>query len=95
MRRPRVPFMSKSDDAILEFLLNNPNDPIRATPAVIGANIDYARSTINGRMPKLLAAGLVEYYDEDGGIYEITQLGERYLSGDLDAEEIEDLDPDA
>lgn len=86
--------MSKSDDAILEFLLNDPNDPIRATPAVIEANIEYARSTINGRMPKLLSAGLVEYYNEDRGIYQISELGERYLNGDLDAEEVEDLDPD-
>jgi predicted transcriptional regulator len=95
MRRPRVPFMSKSDDAILEFLLNDPNDRIRVTPAVIAANIDYARSTINGRLPKLLSAGLIEYYDQDIGIYEITDLGERYLSGDLAAEEIEDLDTDS
>ncbi|MFC4408584.1 hypothetical protein [Haloarchaeobius iranensis] len=34
--------------------------------------------------------GLVEYYDEEAGIYQLSQRGRNYLSGDLDAEELED-----
>jgi len=90
MRRPRVEWMTRADDTILEFLLNEGNRPIRATPAVIQANIEYQISHVRNRIRKLHDAGLVEYYNEDSGIYQITDLGSAYLAGELNAGELED-----
>ncbi|QCJ47221.1 ArsR family transcriptional regulator [Haloprofundus sp. MHR1] len=89
MRRPRVEWMTRTDDAILEFLLNEGNRPLNASPRMIESNIEFAISTIRGRLAKLLEAGLVEYYDEGRGIYRISQKGRAYLAGELDAEDLE------
>ena len=81
--------MTRADDAILEFLLNEGNRQIRASPAVIEANIDYKISHIRNRIRQLHKAGLVEYHDESRGIYELTAKGRAYLAGDLDADDLE------
>ena len=81
--------MTRADDAILEFLLNEGNRPINANPAVVQANINYQISHVRNRLRELHSAGLVEYYDEDRGIYRITEKGRDYLSGDLNAEDLE------
>mgnify|MGYP006295367277 FL=1 len=82
--------MTRADDTILEFLLNDGNEPLNASPTFVEANIDYKISHIRGRMRMLHEAGLVEYYDKDRGISRITDLGRAYLSGELDASELED-----
>ena len=84
--------MTRADDTILEFLLNEGNRPLSATPAVVEANTDYKISHIRNRMRKLHEAGLVEYYDENSGIYRITDRGRAYLAGELDADDLEDVD---
>jgi len=89
MRRPRVEWMTRADDAILEFLLNEGNRPINATPAVVQANVNYQISHVRNRLRELHSAGLVEYYDEDRGIYRITESGKAYLAGDLKASDLE------
>ena len=90
MRRPRVEWMTRADDTILEFLLNDGNESLNASPTFVEANVDYKISHIRNRMRKLYEAGLIEYYDEDRGLYRITDLGRDYLSGDLDASDLED-----
>jgi predicted transcriptional regulator len=90
MRRPRVEWMTRADDAILEFLLNDPNEGLIATPAFIEMNIEFGVSTCRTRIRKLYDAGLVEYNDEDRGSYKITPLGEKYLNGEIDADELEE-----
>ncbi|WP_049908356.1 phage repressor protein [Halorubrum distributum] len=91
MRRPRVEWMTRADDTILEFLLNDGNKPLNASPTFVEANIDYKISHIRSRMRKLHESGLIEYYDEDRGLYRITDRGRDYLSGELDAEDLEDI----
>lgn len=88
--------MTRADDAILEFLLNDGNDDLVATPAVIEMNIEFGISTVRGRIRTLYDADLVEYYDESRGAYQISEKGKKYLSGELDASELEgaDLDDD-
>lgn len=76
--------MTRADDAILEFLLNEGNKPIISTPAVIEANIDYQISHVRTRLRELENADLVEYYDEDRGLYQITDRGRAYLAGELE-----------
>lgn len=83
--------MTAADDRILEFLLNDPNEPIIATPAVVEMNVDYAIAHVRNRLGELLDAGLVEYYDKDRGAYQITERGRAYLKGELDAEDLEGL----
>jgi predicted transcriptional regulator len=55
------------------------------SPAVIALNIDKSRSEVNRRLSELVGIGLVERVKR--GYYEITDAGERYLSGDLDPDE--------
>ncbi|MDS0295355.1 MarR family transcriptional regulator [Halogeometricum luteum] len=89
MRRPHVDWMTRADDAILEFLQNEGNRRLVATPGVIEANIGYTLSTVNQRLKKLKTAGLVEYHDEERGLYEISEHGKAYLSGTVDANELD------
>lgn len=81
--------MTNADDRILEFLQNDPNREIVATPRVIAENIDFNRGYVTQRLSKLLDQSLVEYHDEDSGIYKITDRGRAYLAGSLEAGELE------
>lgn len=90
MRRPRVSWMTAADDRILEFLLNEGNEPLVATPAMVEMNIDYKIAHIRNRLRELQLAGLVEYFDEDRGAYQISERGRSYLAGELDAEDLEE-----
>jgi DNA-binding transcriptional ArsR family regulator len=87
MRRPVVSWMTKSDDAILELL---GEAGIAIPPTAIAFNIEnISRPTVDRRLPKLEEAGLVKRYEEPQGYTEITEQGRQYLSGDLDASELE------
>lgn len=82
--------MTNADDHILEFLLNEGNQEIVATPRVIAENIDFNAGYVRQRMRELLEKDLVEYYDEDAGFYQITDQGRAYLEGELSADDLED-----
>jgi len=89
MRRPRVDWMTRADDAILEFLLNEGNRPIVANPVTVEANIEYKISHVRRRLRALQQGGLVEYYDESRGLYQISDLGRCYLAGEIKADDLE------
>jgi len=78
--------MTQADDYILEMLEDT---GIVLSPQVIAYNIDYSRNYINDRMSYLREAGLVDRVDE--GLYQITDRGKKYLSGELDADDLESL----
>ena len=79
--------MTRSDDAILE-LLNEAG--IAIPPTAIAFNIDnVSRPTVDRRLPKLESAGLIKRYEEPRGYTEISENGRRYLSGDVDASDLE------
>lgn len=84
--RPRVEWMNQTDDRILELL--DESDLI-LSPAVISVNLEYNRSWISRRISKLVDVGLVEAVNE--GYYKITDRGRAYLSGELDADDLEDI----
>lgn len=84
--------MTNADDHILEFLRNEGNREIVATPRVIAENIDFNPGYVRQRMSQLLDENLVEYYDEDAGMYQITGRGRAYLQGELDADDLEPTD---
>ena len=83
--RPRVEWMTRADDYILEFLQEK---DILATPRVISVNIDYSHQYVNERMKPLREHDLIE--TEGDGIYRIADKGRVYLAGDLDAADLED-----
>ena len=89
--RPDVPWMSKVDDLVLEWLDNH---DIAAPPKVIHANLDtpVSYSQVNRRLWKLRENGLVEQDPERNDYYAITVQGRRYLhASDATAEEFPDL----
>lgn len=83
--------MSGSDRYILEFLWNDGNELV-ATPRIISANIDYKHNTVRTRVGTLRRVGLLEYFDKDDGIYQLTDLGRRLLNDELTDEELEELE---
>lgn len=83
--------MTRADDMILEFLRNEGNRRLNATPSHIELNVDYGDSTVRQRIRVLYKADLVEYYDKDRGAYRITQKGCDYLDGKLDADDLESI----
>ncbi len=91
MRRRRASWMTGSDDKILELLeesgvaLNKKG--LEVNFELEDEGISY--STIKRRLPMLEESGLVEQVREKGSYYRITQKGQQYLAGDLDASELE------
>lgn len=76
--------MTQADERVLEFLNEK---EIVASPSVIAANIDYTSEYISRRCTKLQDAGLLQRVDATN--YRITGLGERFLNGEVKADEIE------
>lgn len=58
------------------------------SPAVISINIDKSRSEVNRRLSTLVEYGLVARVQR--GYYEITETGQQYLAGELDASTLSD-----
>ncbi|MEY7848470.1 ArsR family transcriptional regulator [Natrarchaeobius sp. A-rgal3] len=64
----------------------------------IAANIETSSGHVRRRVRTLAAADLLERTDDTAGYYRITDLGRRYLRGELTEDERETLreyDPDA
>lgn len=78
-------WMMGVDDRILEFLRENGH----STPTKMAEDgrIKYTRTYINVRCKKLAEYGLVLHLGN--GVYQITEEGEAYLDGELDASELE------
>lgn len=80
--------MNQSDDRILELL---DESGLVLSPAVISINLEYTRQWVSERLVLLLQAGLVE--KTEPSYYSISELGERYLEGNISREFLEDRDP--
>jgi predicted transcriptional regulator len=85
--RPRVDWMTRADDYILELLRDA---GIATNPSTIGFNVNYDRRYVSERCRKLAENGLLERVDEAKAMYRITEKGRKYLAGELDAEDLED-----
>ncbi len=90
--RPRLAsWMTPVDRDILELLQNEPGvRELVLTPRLIAENTDWGRDTVREHLLVLRDQGLVEYYDESAGIYQLSDRGRSYLGGDLDVDELED-----
>jgi len=82
--RPRVEWMNQTDDRVLELLAES---DLILSPSVIAKNLEYTRNWVSRRLGKLEEAELVKQVDS--GYYRITDRGRGYLSGELDASELE------
>jgi len=69
------------DDRILEALATG----LVLSPSVIAFNIDKSRSEVNRRLSELVNHGYV--YRIKRGYYEIAELGEQYLAGDVNLDD--------
>lgn len=76
--------MTQGDERILEFLYEK---DIIASPAVIAANIDYTNEYISRRCTQLADAGLIQRVDPTN--YKMTDVGVKFLEGELDPESLE------
>ena len=89
--RPRVSWMTGNDDTILEFLHEK---QVALSPTGLHINLDregydISYSTVKRRLGHLEDVNLVDKLERKGGYYILTEKGQRYLSGDLSAGELE------
>ncbi|MCU4741164.1 winged helix-turn-helix domain-containing protein [Natronoglomus mannanivorans] len=83
MRKPGDWMQNPTDERILEVLSTG----LELGPTTIARNIGRHRTGVNRRLSTLVDYGLVKRIDE--GYYEITDLGEAYLEGEIDATELD------
>lgn len=94
--------MNEVDDAILEFLqeLDVDGRPVALKPGAVHYNLvtefgmlNKSLSTFSRRMAKLEEVGLLEKTEDSrGSPYKITDKGRSYLSGELEADDLEPTD---
>jgi len=82
--------MTPMDRDILERLRNEGNDELVLTPALVSENLDWSRNAVRKHMLELRDRGLLEYYDEDRSIYQLSDRGRAWLAGDLPTDDLED-----
>lgn len=91
-KRPYVPWMTRNDEDLLEYLAEHETS-VSPMTAPAEEELDLEGSvifTLFRRLPLLFAAGLVE--ETEAGHYALAEKGRRYLSGDLSAEELDTPD---
>lgn len=79
-------WMTIADERILEYLSTSEI----STPKKMAdsGDVRFSRQYIGERCRKLTDYGMVQHLGN--GVYRITKEGERYLTGDLDAESLND-----
>ncbi|PCR92573.1 hypothetical protein CP557_02275 [Natrinema ejinorense] len=83
--------MTPADRDILELLENEGADrELVLTPGLIAENTDWSRSTVRSHLMELRDHGLVEYYDEDRSIHQLTNRGRDYLRGEISPDHLEE-----
>lgn len=88
--RKHAGWMAQPDDRILEFLCNHGElrtRSLRRGLADSGGNLTYPKAYVDRRCEALAKYGLLAY-ERGSRRYEITELGEQYLAGTLDASEL-------
>jgi len=83
--------MKPADSYILEFLSScrYKGEPARIKPASIALNIPYSANWVGQRCRALAKRGLLNAAD---GSYWIAELGEEFVAGGLDVDDLLELD---
>lgn len=83
-----VDWMIPSDNYILEYF----SKAGKQTPNTVGMNIPYSYETASKRCPVLADHGLLNRIEDKRGAYELSELGQRYLDGELSPEDLRETD---
>lgn len=83
-----VEWMQPSDNYILEWF----SRAGKQTPHTVGLNIAYSYETASHRCPTLADHGLLDRVEDERGVYELSELGQRYLDGELSPEDLREDD---
>jgi DNA-binding IclR family transcriptional regulator len=75
--------MTPTDDLILQTLADS---ELVLSPAVIAYNLEISREHVNRRLTAFVERELVSRPDR--GYYEISELGQAYLAGEVDPDDI-------
>ena len=95
--RPRIPWLTRVDIITLEYLDGHEQSDFEQSPSLIATNIGKSAGHVRRRLRVLAASELIERTNDTAGYYAITNLGQRYLRGELTKTEITSLqqfDPD-
>jgi predicted transcriptional regulator len=90
--RPLPEWMTRSDIAILRFLAGHEIGPFEVPPLAIARNTGTSESHTRARVRDLHRSGLIDRVEGVRGYYQITDLGERFVSNDLSDDERQQLD---
>lgn len=91
MATPRLAdWMTPVDRDILERLWNERNRELQLTPSMIAENVDWGHQAVREHVLTLHEHDLIEYADEDRGVYKLSDRGRKWLGGELPTEELED-----
>jgi len=87
----KVDWMKAADQSILQLL--SPPKALELTAGNIARNTGLSRGYTSERLQVLVEHELIEVEDEEGSypFYSITDRGRAYLSGELDADDLEDI----
>lgn len=87
--RQRAGWMNTATDPVLELLRDS---GLSLPPGAIHYNIsrqmDVSRASVTRAIRELQDHGLIEKAPDSKTYYEITELGKRYLDGELDASDL-------
>lgn len=81
-----VDWMIPSDNYILRYF----ERAGKQTPNTVGMNIPYSYETASKRCPVLADHGLLDRVPGKRGAYELSELGRRYLDGELSPEDLQE-----
>jgi hypothetical protein len=87
---PLASWFHPADRALLRFYGGHLDGKFECPPSPAGRNVDISDVHARERVRVLSAAGLLEQTQTS---YQITDLGLRYVRGEMDWEELEALDP--
>ena len=90
--RLQVDWLTNTDERIMQYLADRGNEG----PVTIAASIDRSTEYVSDRCRQLALRGLLDAIESgpDRDIsYALSDIGEAYIAGELDAESLEELTP--
>lgn len=93
--RKHADWMTHADERVLEYLSENGNHrpaQIADQLGTIGADMGFHRKYVGRRCRTLQARGMLR--NLGNGLYQITDLGEQFLDGEIDAGGVADAKTD-
>jgi hypothetical protein len=89
---PVASWFHSADRSLMRFYGGHTEGPFFCSAGDAGENVSISEDHARRRARKLTEAGLLE---KSGVSYRTTELGMRYVRGEVDQDELEALNPDA